>query len=50
VAAANAPHWPVLETLATSEGFQIAWEDYLLGRQAEASLQLRRSPRGKPAL
>lgn len=50
VAAANARHWPVLEPLATPEGFRKAWDDYLLGKQAEASLQLRRSPRARPSM
>lgn len=50
VAAAQAPFWPVLEPLATSEGFQATWDGYLLGKQTEASLHLRRSPRAaKPA-
>lgn len=50
VAAAQAPFWPALEPLATVEGFSSAWDAYLLGKQAEAALQLRRSPRGKAVL
>lgn len=46
VAAAQAPFWPVLEPLATPEGFKATWDGYLLGKQTEASLHLRRSPRG----
>ena len=50
VAAAQAPFWPVLAPLQTPEGFQASWDGYLLGKQTEASLHLRRSPRAaKPA-
>ena len=50
VAAAQAPFWPVLEPLSTQEGFSSAWEEYILGKQAEAALQLRKSPRTKSVL
>jgi hypothetical protein len=50
VAAAQAPFWPVLEPLSTKDRFSSAWGDYILSKQAEAALQLRRSPRAKSVL
>lgn len=45
VAAAQAPFWPALAHVATPEGFRATWEGYLLSKQTEASLHVRRSPR-----
>ncbi len=50
VAAAQSPFWPVLDPLSSREGFSRAWIDYILGKQAEAALQLRRSPRARGVL
>ncbi len=50
VAAAQAPFWPVLAPLSSQDGFDNAWDEYLLTKQTEAALQLRRSPRAKAAI
>ncbi|CAL8468789.1 g8330 [Coccomyxa elongata] len=50
VAAAQAPFWPVLAPLSSQDGFDKAWDEYLLTKQTEAALQLRRSPRAKAAV
>ena len=36
VAAEQAQHWPVLESISTPEGFSKAWEFYLLVRTQQS--------------
>ncbi|CAL5221680.1 g3914 [Coccomyxa viridis] len=49
VAAIQAQHWPVLESISIPERFSKAWEFYLLGKQTAASLQVKSSPRTRSA-